>query len=390
MSEAEVKEFKQVIISMRKMLESFYQAQGPFPLHIPQLDESDKKRLIDCIDSTFVSSVGKEIEEAERRVADYTGSKRAVAVVNGTAALQVGLRLVGVDRDTEVLTQPLTFVATANAIAYLGAIPNFIDVSRDSMALSYSAIKLFLEEKAEIREGICYNRKTERRISACVPMHTFGFSAEIEEIVRICSDYNIPVVEDAAEALGSKLNGKHLGTFGKVGTLSFNGNKVITSGGGGMILTNDEALADRAKHLTTTAKVAHAYEYVHDELGYNYRMPNLNAALLLAQLDKLDHLLEKKRELFKRYRDLFERSDISLKEERANEHVNYWLMAIVLGDREQRDAFLASSNESGVMTRPIWELMYRLPMYQDAPREACPNAEWLIDRVVNIPSSAYL
>mgnify|MGYP005856500627 CR=1 FL=1 len=357
------------------------------PLHRPVFAGSERDDLVACIDSNFVSSVGEKVTEMERRVAEFAGARFGVAVVNGTNALQVALRLAGVVRDDEVVTQALTFVATCNAIAYLGAKPVFLDVDRATMGLSPDALRAFLEEFGERRDGACFNRSTGRRIAACQPMHTFGHPARIDEIAFVCEEWGIPLIEDAAESLGSWFKGRHTGTFGRMGVFSFNGNKIVTTGGGGMIVTDDETLAKRAKHLTTTAKVPHAYEYVHDELGYNFRMPNLNAALGCAQMAQLDGFLETKREIAERYRQFFEGTGVQFVSEPEGARSNYWLNAIVLGSREERDAFLKATNDSGVMTRPVWELMSRLPMHAECWDDGLEVSEWLADRVVNLPSS---
>lgn len=357
------------------------------PLHEPYFGGNEKKYLEECIDSTFVSSVGPFVDLFEQRIAEITETKKGVAVVNGTAGLQVALRLVGVQANDEVLTQALTFIATANAINYNQAKPVFIDVDRDTMGLSPSALKAFLEEFGELREGSTFNKKTGKRIGACVVMHTFGFPARIEELVAICDAWKIPLVEDAAESLGSTVNGKALGGFGKVGVLSFNGNKIVTSGGGGAIVSNDLELATKAKYLTTTAKVPHPYEYVHDELGYNFRMPNINAALICAQLEQLDFFLKKKRELALAYKSRFDHMGVNFRWELPNTQPNYWLMCVELENLEERNVFLKESNNSNVMTRPIWQLMNKLPMYKECQHDGLENSLYLEDRIVNIPSS---
>lgn len=356
-------------------------------LHEPYFGGNEKKYLEECIDSTFVSSVGPFVDLFEQRIAEITETKKGVAVVNGTAGLQVALRLVGVQANEEVLTQALTFIATANAINYNQAKPVFIDVDRDTMGLSPSALKAFLEEFGELREGSTFNKKTGKRIGACVVMHTFGFPARIEELVAICDAWKIPLVEDAAESLGSTVNGKALGGFGKVGVLSFNGNKIVTSGGGGAIVSNDLELAVKAKYLTTTAKVPHPYEYVHDELGYNFRMPNINAALICAQLEQLDFFLKKKRELALAYKSRFDHMGVNFRWELPNTQPNYWLMCVELENLEERNLFLKESNNSNVMTRPIWQLMNKLPMYKECQHDGLENSLYLEDRIVNIPSS---
>lgn len=365
-----------------------FKASATVPLHAPIFIGNEKKYLMDTIDSTFVSSVGAYVDLAEKIMADISQTKKAVAVVNGTSGLQIALQLVGVQRGEEVLTQALTFIATANSIHYTGAEPVFLDVDYDTMGLSPNAVKAFLDEFAEIRETGTFNKKTGRRIAACVPMHTFGFPVHLDELLAICSHWKIPVVEDAAESLGSYYKGKHTGSFGTLGVFSFNGNKIVTCGGGGMIVTQDENLGGLGKHLTTTAKVPHPYEYVHDTIGYNFRMPNLNAALVCAQLEQLDLFLENKRQLALDYANFFDSLDIKFRRELKDTKTNYWLMCIELENKDERNAFLKTTNDSNIMTRPIWQLMYRLPMYQNCYRDMQINAEFLEARIVNIPSSA--
>lgn len=358
------------------------------PLHAPVFRGNELKNLQNCIESTFVSSVGAYVDEFEGVMQSITQTKRAIAVVNGTAALQVALRLVGVQREDEVITQALTFVATANAIAYHGANPVFLDVDLDTMGLSPKAVKEFLEEFGEIREdGSCYNKRTGKKISACMPMHTFGFPVHMDALKEVCSEWNIPIVEDAAESLGSLYKGVPTGGIGHVGAVSFNGNKIVTCGGGGAILTNDIGLGTRAKYLTTTAKVPHPYEYVHDELGYNYRMPNLNAALACGQLEQLEAFVNDKRELAAAYEVFFKTQGVKFRTETKDTRANYWLMCVELEDKKERDLFLESTNSSGVMTRPIWQLMFRLPMYKHCQVDSQKNAKFLEERIVNIPSS---
>ncbi len=361
------------------------------PLHEPVFIGNEKKYLNDCIDSTFVSSVGKYVDRFEKEFAEYVGSKYAVATVNGTSALHISLLLAGVESGDEVITQPLTFIATCNAISYCGAKPVFVDVDRDTMGLSPESLKKFLEENCEVVDEKCINKTTNATIKACVPMHTFGHPCKIDEIQKVCAEWHITLIEDAAESLGSRYKNKHTGTFGKLGAFSFNGNKIITSGGGGAIVTDDEELAKRAKHLTTTAKVPHPYEYVHDEVGYNYRMPNLNAALLVAQLEQLDKFLQNKRELTLKYEELFkEYDDIEFVKEPQNATSNYWLQAVVLENLETRNKFLEYTNKSGIMTRPIWKLMNELEMFKDTQCSGLDNAKYLEERVVNIPSGVTL
>jgi len=367
--------------------ETFHTPEGFIPLHEPRFTGNEKKYVLDTIDSTFVSSVGAYVNRFEDMITEITGAKHAIAVVNGTCALHMAILLAGVKPDDEVITQPLTFAATVNAIKHAYGIPHFVDVDGDTMGMSPEALERRLSTIAVRREGVCYNKETGRRIAACIPMHTFGLPLRIDEIGVICEKYNIPLIEDAAESLGSFYKGKHTGTFGLLGTLSFNGNKTVTCGGGGAIFTDDGELAKKAKHLTTTAKVPHPWAFVHDEVGYNYRMPNLNAALACAQLEQLGAFVENKRELAVAYADFFRGKGISFVKEIEGARSNYWLMTILLQDRTQRDDFLAYSNENKVMTRPAWQLMNTLPMYNDCPAGDLSMAQRLADRIVNIPSS---
>lgn len=363
-----------------------YKTDSFLPLHEPVFLGNEKKYLNECIDSTFVSSVGQFVDQFEEMIAEYTGAKYAIATVNGTAALHIALQLVGVDANSEVITQPLSFIATCNAISYCGAKPVFIDVDRDTMGLSPESLLAFLKEQTEQRDHACYNKITGKKISAVLPMHTFGLPCRIDEIADICKQYNIALVEDAAESLGSYFKGKHTGTFGQINAFSFNGNKTITTGGGGMIMTDDEVLAKRAKHITTTAKVPHPFEYVHDEIGYNYRLPNINAALGCAQMEKLEVILKNKKELAVMYERFFENKDMDFVSEPLNSKPNHWLNAIILEDKQERDNFLKYTNEAGIMTRPIWQLMNRLEMFKSCQTTDLSNAYWLEGRVVNIPS----
>ena len=371
--------------------ELYQNKDGFIPLHVPAFNGKEKEYLLETIDSTFVSSVGKYVDQVESFVSDYTKTSKGVAVVNGTAAMQVALRLAGVSPGDEVITQALTFVATANSITYNGAKPVFIDVDKDTMGMSPKALNSFLEEYGEKRGEGVYNKKTGKRLSAVLPMHTFGFMCRISDILTICNEWGIPCVEDAAEALGSQSEGKSAGSFGCLGAFSFNGNKIITSGGGGVIISNDVELGMKAKYLTTTAKRPHAFEYFHDELGYNFRMPNLNAALLLAQLEKLEDYRASKSLVYEKYQSFFE-TNIKGTElmpiPETTSQWNYWLMSVQLENREARDEFLNNTNSQGIMTRPIWQLMYKLPMYSDCQRDDQLNAEYLEDTIVNIPSSA--
>jgi aminotransferase in exopolysaccharide biosynthesis len=377
--------------SIVDLIRSLYHEQEAFiPLHDPRFIGNEKKYLEECIDSNFVSSVGEFVGKFERMCAEYTGSKYAVAAMNGTAALHVALQLCGVKRDDEVITQSLTFIATANAITYTGAKPVFLDVDRETMGLSPDRVERWLAENAEKRGDSAYNKKTGRRIAACVPMHTFGHPVKIDRLAEVLESYNIPLIEDAAESLGSLFRGKHTGTFGRAGILSFNGNKIITTGGGGMILTDDEKLAVKAKHITTQAKVPHAWEYVHDMTGYNYRLTNINAALGCAQMETLDQFIALKRELAFQYREFFKDSEFIFFDELEGCRSNFWLNVIITKDRKRRDEVLEYTNSKGVMTRPIWELMNRLPMYRDYQTDGLENSCWFADRVVNLPSSAYI
>lgn len=358
------------------------------PLHEPRFIGNEKAYLNDCIDSTFVSSVGAYVDRFEKEFARYVGSKYAIATVNGTASLHISLLLADVRSEDEVLTQPLTFVATLNALSYIGAKPIFIDVDRDTLGLSPKILSEFLKNNCDVIDHKCINKKTKKHIKACVPMHTFGHPCRIDEIAQICASWNIVLVEDSAESLGSYHKGRHTGTFGKLGIFSFNGNKIITSGGGGVIVTDDEILAKRAKHLTTTAKIPHKWEYTHDSIGYNYRMPNLNAALLVAQMENLDLFLENKRGLAKLYAEFFEKNTITFVQEPSESISNFWLQAVILKDLEERNAFLDYTNNNGVMTRPAWTLMNKLEMFKDCQCSDLSNSLWLEARVVNIPSSA--
>ena len=356
-------------------------------LHRPILAGNEKQYLIDCIDSNFVSSVGEKVDEFERLIAEFTGSRFAIATVNGTSALHTCLHLAGVSNNDEVITQALTFVATCNAISYCGASPVFIDVDKDTMGMSPVALEVFLNEFCEIRDGCAYNKKSKKRIKACVPMHTFGLPCRIVEIASICKKWNIALVEDAAESLGSYYGEKHTGTFGILSAISFNGNKIITTGGGGVILTNNESLAKRAKHITTTAKVSHPYEFVHDEIAFNYRLPNLNASMGCAQFERLPEMLKAKEEIMLKYKAFFSKFDISMISPIDSAIANNWLNTVLFEDKSQRDEFLKYTNENGVMTRPVWKLMPNLSMFQDFSCDSLLNSKFLEERLANIPSS---
>ncbi|MBP5540250.1 MAG: LegC family aminotransferase [Bacteroidales bacterium] len=377
--------------SIINFIKDLYGNQKFVPLSVPKFIGNEKKYLDDCIDTTFVSSVGQYVDRFEKDMAAYTGAKRAVVCVSGTNALHMAMMLAGVERDDEVLTQALTFIATCNAISYIGAHPVFIDVDRSTMGLSPDAVKEWLAKNAEIRNDQCYNKTTNRRVKACVPMHTFGHPVRIEELAAICAEWHIELVEDAAESIGSKYKGKHTGLFGKVGALSFNGNKTITTGGGGMLLFMDEDLGALAKHLTTQAKVPHRWEFRHDHIGYNYRMPNINAALGCAQLEHLDEFIADKRETAKAYAEFFKNVDgIEFFSEPENSFSNYWLNVVILPGHDKQLEFLQETNDNGVMTRPIWELMNRLSMFKNCQHDDLKNTVLFADRVVNIPSSVRL
>jgi perosamine synthetase len=360
--------------------------EGFIPLHAPHFGGNEKKYLNETIDSTYVSSVGPFVDQFESMMRDYTGAKYAVAIVNGTAALHMGLLLAGVERDEIVVTQALSFIATCNAISYIGAEPYFVDVDFKTLGLSVSALEQFLQD-VTMSNGQAIHKPSGKRVAACVPMHTFGFPAEIDRIVELCNSFNIPVVEDAAESLGSIYKGQHTGTFGKIGTYSFNGNKTITCGGGGILVTNDEYTGKMAKHLTTQAKVPHRWEFVHDHIGYNYRCPNINSALACAQLEQLEGFIENKRKTAKAYETFFAQSDIECVTEPASSRSNYWLNAVLLKDQKERDSFLQHTNDSQVMTRPAWELMNRLKMFASCGHDGLANSIEISSRLVNIPSS---
>lgn len=370
-----------------ELVRSIYKTDEFIPLHAPRFQGNERDYINRTIDSTFVSSVGKFVDDFELELARYTSTPKAAAIVNGTSALQVALRIAGVEPGDEVITQALTFVATPNSIAYNHATPVFVDVDYDTMGMSPIALTEFLEDFGEKRETGTYNKKTGCKISAILPMHTFGFMCRIDSIVEIANKWGIPVVEDAAESLGSFYKGKSSGSFGVMGAFSFNGNKIITSGGGGAIVSKHENYAAKAKYLTNTAKVPHAWDYYHDELGYNFRMPNLNAALALAQLEQINDFIDSKKQIFSIYANEFNDGSASLKTIPSGTSWNYWLMMLELENEQERDEFLKYTNEYGVMTRPIWKLMFELPMYSGCQRDAQTNATRLSKRIVNIPSS---
>lgn len=375
-----------------QIVEAIREVVGPgsIALHEPSFDGNEWIYLKECLDSNYVSSVGKFVDQFELSLANYTGAKYAISVVNGTAALQIALKLAGVNSGEEVLLPALTFVATANAISYLGAIPHFVDSEESTLGIDVAKLREYLSANTEGQSGLCINKSTKRVIRALVPMHTFGHPSDLEQLLSIARDFNLVLVEDAAESLGSFYKGQHTGTFGLLGTLSFNGNKTITTGGGGAILTNDEELAIRAKHLTTTAKISHKWEFDHDEIGYNYRMPNINAALGCAQMEKLPEKISSKRELFKRYKEEFNSiSGASIFEEPKNCQSNYWLQTLLLEEDSVnlRDSVLEASNKEGIMARPAWKLMSNLAPYRNSPAMSLKGANSLYRRVINLPSS---
>ena len=371
-----------------KLVRDIYSTNEFIPLHAPTFTGNEKDYLAETINSTFVSSVGKFVDRFEQQIQNFTNSNRAIATVNGTAALHTALRLSEVKAGDLVITQALTFVATCNALYHMGAKPVFIDIELNSFGLCPKASSKWLNENAVLdNDGQCRHRESNAAIKAIMPMHTFGHPVQIDELLAICQEWNLTLIEDAAESLGSYYKGKHTGTLGKFGALSFNGNKVITTGGGGMLLCGDEVDGERAKHITTTAKVPHAYEFYHDEPGFNYRMPNLNAALGCAQMEQLAAKLASKRVVAKQYDDFFSDSEFKFVKEPEYAHSNYWLNAIVCPDLKSRNDLLEFTNAQGVMTRPVWQLMHRLPMFANNLRGDLTNSKWAESRLVNLPSS---
>jgi len=362
-------------------------------LHEPVFGEQEKKNVLDCIESTFISSIGKHADEFESKIASYTGAKHAVLTVNGTSALYIALMLAGVQKDDEVLIPALTFIATANAVSYCNAYPHFLDSDPNYFGIDPQSARNWLESTTKQVAGNCVNKKTGRIIRAIIPMHVFGHPCELESLLKLAQDFNLALVEDAAESLGSFYKGRHTGTMGVMGVLSFNGNKIITTGGGGAILTNDAKLAEKAKHLTTQAKVKHPWDFIHDQIGYNYRMPSINAAIGLAQMEKLETSLKLKKKIFEMYLDAFQNLDcVQLIKEPKSSSSNYWLQTILLNENiaHMRDDILEATNQAGYMTRPIWTLMNKLPMYKDSVSAPLPIASGLERRIINIPSSDFL
>jgi len=361
-----------------------------YPLHEPFFNGNEWNYTKECLDTAWVSTAGKYVDKFEKDIADYTGSKYAVAVVNGTAALHIALELAGVEADDEILVPALTFVATSNAVTYCNAIPHFVDCEEKTLGIDPDVLREYLQKTTILRNGLCVNNQTGRIIRGIIPMHTFGHPVNIESLCAVANEFNLIVIEDAAESLGSYINKKHTGTFGLMGVLSFNGNKIITTGGGGVILTDNNKLAERAKHITTTSKISHRWEYCHDEIGYNYRLPNINAALGCAQLEQISQFIAAKRQLYKKYRQAFQTiSGVKIVSESKNNVSNYWLQTILLDEsiNGQRDAILEATNDAGIMTRPAWMLMHHLAPYSKSPRMELPVAESLARRLINIPSS---
>ncbi len=374
--------FDDIITTIRQV---YGKETGIIPLHIPTMGDAEKRAVSNVIDSGFVSSVGPEVEEFEKRIASYCGAKHAVAVSNGTSALHIALILAGVEPGDLVIVPSLSFIATANAVTYCGAEPVFLDVDVATLGMDSKAVRRFLESETERSDRGPIHRSTQKRIAACVPMHTFGFPTDIRNLIEVCEDHGIPVVEDAAESLGSLVGKQQTGTFGITGVLSFNGNKIITGGNGGAILTDDSELARKAKHLTTTAKIPHAYEYAHDEVGYNYRLPNLNAAFLLAQMDRLDGFLKDKRAIAEEYQSRL--TNYRIFKERKGTTANYWLSVLISDDRRHREAILLATHKAGILTRPAWQPLHSLPMYRDALRDDLTQTTYLAERIVNLPGT---
>jgi len=367
---------------------SIYETNDFIPLHAPVFNGEEKKYLSNAIDSTFVSSVGNLVNEFEKSIITFTNSTCAIAFINGTSALHVALKIAGVTENTEVITQSLTFVGTCNAIKYCGSEPIFVDVDKSTLGLSPNSLKDFIDENCELRnDGFCWNKKTNKKIIACVPMHTFGFPTNCLKIKKICSEFNIQLIEDAAESLGSTHQNKHTGTFGEMGILSFNGNKIITTGSGGMILTNDSEKALKAKHLSTTAKLNHSWEFDHDQIGYNYRLPSINAALGLAQMKQLKKFVDFKRNLAKKYQVWGKENGLFFLSEPENTKSNYWLNTILAENAKEKEFLIVNINKMNVMVRPAWKPMHTLRIYEHCQRSSLQNTEFLYDRIVNVPSS---
>lgn len=380
--------YKELVDYIRK---KYNRPEGYIPMHEPRFIGNEKKYLEQCIDSTFVSSVGEFVDRFADMMCELTGAAYAIPVSNGTAALHLSLIGAGVKSGDEVITQSLTFIATGNAITYQGAIPHFVDVDKDTLGMSPKSLRARLQEITEIKDGVCINKKTGRVIRACVPMHTFGLPLRIDEIAEICNEYNILLIEDAAESLGSYYKKKHTGRFGKLGAFSFNGNKIVTSGGGGAIITDDIELGAHLMHLSTQAKIPHEYKYEHDHIGYNYRMPNINAALICAQLEQVKKFIADKRELHKDYGEFFAQTqEAQLVEELQDAKSNYWLNAIQLNSSSEKITFIEKMNDEGIMCRPIWKLIHTLPMFSDCPKGDLENSIRAEEITVNITSTSRL
>lgn len=370
-----------------KFIQETFNTKEFIPLHAPTFNGNERKYVLETIDSTFVSSVGRYVEEFENLIKDYTGSKYAIATVNGTSALHMSLILAGVKKDDLVITQALSFIATCNAISYLNASPIFVDVDIETLGMSPDFLEFFLKENTYQQNGSCYHKISNRRISACVPMHTFGHPVKIEKISELCLKYNLILVEDAAESIGTFQNGIHTGNFGKVAAFSFNGNKTVTCGGGGVIVTNDEKLGKLGKHLTTQAKIPHKWDFIHDQIGYNYRLPNINAALACAQLEQIETIIFDKRKIANSYKDFFKDSQFKFVEEPNGARSNYWLNCIIANDIQHRNKTLEILNEGKIMSRPCWTLMHSLEMFKNCYRDSLENSVWIEERLINLPSS---
>lgn len=370
-----------------EFIRSLYPEKEFIPLHEPCIIGKEKEYVNQAIDSTFVSSIGKYVDEFENMLCSFTKVKYSVATVNGTCALHAALIGLGLGRGDEVITQPLTFIATTNAIAYCGADPIFLDVDIQTLGLSPDALEDFLENQTVEKNAIVYNKHSGKKIAACLPVHIFGHPCRIDRIVDICDRYNIPVLEDCAESLGSTYKGNNTGTFGACSIFSFNGNKIVTSGGGGAVITNDKKMADRIRHITTTARTSDSQQFIHDEVGFNYRMPNLNAAFLCGQMENAQFFLKNKRQTAAAYKTFFQSSKLGFFTEPEHCVSNYWLNAVSCEDKKSRNTLLAQAQEAGVMVRPVWRLINKLAMYGSHQTDSLKNATWLEERIVNLPSS---
>jgi len=377
-------------ISSKKIISfirDLYQTKDSIPLHSPVFHGNEKKYVLDTIDTTFVSSIGEYVDKFELQIKNYTNSSRAIATVNGTSALHLGLNAAGVSKGDYVITQSLTFVATCNAINYTGAEPIFCDISKVSLGLCPKSVDIYLEENAVLQGDYCLHKETGRRIAAIVPMHTYGHPVELDEFVNLSKKWNIQLIEDAAESFGSFYKGKHTGTFGRFGCLSFNGNKIITTGGGGMVLCKEIFDGDLIKHISTTAKIPDQLFMSHDLVGYNYRMPNINAALGCAQIESIESYINAKRGIAMKYEEFFHNSNFEFVSEPEYARSNYWLNTILCPDYDSMKFLVECSNSEGVMTRPAWGLMHKSKMYLSAFRGNLSVTEDYGNRIVNLPSS---